>query len=166
MSLRGKAVMEWSKAIPGASLALLLCGLGTVARADAIPYPNVGTPNTATYSFTVAETGEIIAYFAGGGASFDLQLGLLVNGVDTGVVGLDNKTSMIGQSLDLGDAKAGDALTFVLHNLSTGRLAFSDPTLNVSYDIDGSVGHQHVYSTPYTATSPILDSIPVGNDSF
>jgi hypothetical protein len=155
--------MEWSsKAITGASLALLLCGLGTVARADAIPYPNSGTSNTASYSFTVAETGEIIAYFAGGGASFDLQLGLLVNGVDTGVVGLDNKTSMIGQSLDLGDAKAGDALTFVLHNLSLNKLAFSDPTLNVSYDIDGSVGHQHVYSTPYTATSPILDSIPVG----
>jgi hypothetical protein len=106
-------------------------------------------------AFTAAATGEIIAYFAGAGATFDLQLGLLVNGVDTGVVGLDNKTSMIGQSLDLGHANAGDALTFVLHNLSL-------PTLNVSYDIDGSVGHQHVYSTPYTATSPILDSIPVG----
>jgi hypothetical protein len=28
-----------SKAVMGASLALLLCGLGTSARADAIPYP-------------------------------------------------------------------------------------------------------------------------------
>jgi hypothetical protein len=113
--------MEWSsKAIAGASLALLF-GLGNGARADAIPYPNSGTPNTASYSFTAAATGEIIAYLAGGGASFDLQLGLLVNGVDTGVVGLDNKTSMIGQSLDLGHANAGDALTFVLHNLSLSR---------------------------------------------
>jgi hypothetical protein len=155
--------MEWSsKAITGASLALLLCGLGTVARADAIPYPHLGTPNTASYAFRAAATGEIIAYFAGAGAAFDLQLGLLVNGVDTGVVGLDNKTSMIGQSLDLGHANAGDALTFVLHNLSLNELAYSDPTLNVPYDVDGSVGHQHVYSTPYTATSPILDSIPVG----
>src|SRR5262249_5602156 len=34
--------------------------------------------------------------------------------------------------------------------------------LNISYDFDGSVGHNHVYSTPYTATSPILDAIPVG----
>jgi|SRR5215813_9047746 len=150
--------MEWSsKAITGASLALLLCGLDTVARADAIPYPHFGTPNTASYAFTAAETGEIIACFAGAGAVFDLQLGLLVNGVDTGVVGLDNKTS-----LDLGHANAGDALTFVLHNLSLNKLAYSDPTLNVSYDVDGSVGHQHVYSTPYTATSPILDSIPAG----
>ena len=28
--------------------------------------------------------------------------------------------------------------------------------------IGGSVGHEHAYSTPYTATSPILGSIPVG----
>jgi len=156
--------MEWPKAITGASLALLLCGLGTVARADAIPYLNSGTPNPESYSFTAATTGEIIAYFAGGGAAFDLQLGLLVNGADTGVVGLDNKTSMIGQSLPLGHANAGDALTFVLKTTDGDiiKKAYSDPTMNVSYDIDGSRGHQHVYSTSYTATSPILDPIPVG----
>jgi len=160
--------MEWSsKATAGASLALLLCGLGTVARADAIPYPNSGTPNPESYSFKAAATGEIIAYFASGGAAFDLQLGLLVNGVDTGVVGLDDKTS-IGQSLPLGHANAGDALTFVLNNtvkMTDGDIikkAYSDPTMNVSYDIDGSRGHQHVYSTSYTATSLVLDSIPVG----
>jgi len=155
--------MEWSsKAIAGAALALLLCGLGTVARADAIPYPNAGTPNPESYSFTAGATGEIIAYFAGGGAAFDLQLGLLVNGVDTGVFGLDNKTSMIGQSLPLGHANAGAALTFVLNNTDGDiiKKAYSDPTMNVSYDIDGSRGHQHVYSTSYTATS--LNSIPVG----
>ena len=93
-----------------------------------------------------------------------LQLGLLVNGADTDVVGLDNKTSMIGQSLPLGHANAGDALTFVLNNTDGDiiKKAYSDPTMNVSYDIDGSRGHQHVYSTSYTATSPNLDSIPVG----
>ena len=81
------------------------------------------------------------------------------------MVGLGNKTSMIGQSLPLGHANAGDALTFVLNNKmpdGTINKAYSDPTLNVSYDINGSLGHQHVYSTSYTATSPILDSIPVG----
>ena len=90
-----------------------------------------------------------------------------MNGVDTGVVGLDDKTS-IGQSLPPGHANAGDALTFVLNTtvkMTDGDIikkAYSDPTLNVSYDIDGSRGHQHVYSTSYTATSPILDPIPVG----
>jgi hypothetical protein len=162
VSLRGKAVMEWSKAIPGASLALLLCGLGTVARADAIPYPNAGTPNTASYIFTAAATGEIIAYFAGSSASVDSQLGLLVNGVDTGVVGLDNHSSSLGQSLDLGHTNAGDTLTFVLHHpdYGYGLLAYSDPTLNGPYD--GSLGTQHVYSTAYTQTSPLIDAIPPG----
>src|SRR5262249_39951205 len=146
--------MEWSsKAIAGAARALLLCGLGTVARANARRYPTAGTGDSC--SFTAGATGEIIAYFAGGGAAFDLQLGLLVNGVDTGVFGLDNKTSMIGQSLPLGHANAGAALTFVLNNTDGDiiKKAYSDPTMNVSYDIDGSRGHQHVYSTSYTATS-------------
>ena len=77
-----------------------------------------------------------------------------MNGVDTGVVGLDDKTS-IGQSLPLGHANAGDALNFVLKTTDGDiiKKAYSDPTMNVSYDIDGSRGHQHVYSTSYTATS-------------
>jgi hypothetical protein len=147
--------------------ATAVLGLGVVvgaqqARADAIPYPDVGIPNTAVYSFTAAHTGDIIAYFAGSTASFDNELGLLVNGVSTGIIGLDNHTSSIGQSLDLGPAIAGDTLTFVLQNNTLGMDAFSDPALNVGYDTNGSDGHQHVYSTAYTATSPILGGIPVG----
>jgi hypothetical protein len=48
-AFRGVAVMiskladvGASKAVMGGSLALLLCGLGTTARADAIPYPAPG----------------------------------------------------------------------------------------------------------------------------
>jgi hypothetical protein len=144
------------------TLALSLLIGAQQARADAIPYPNVGTPNPAIYSFTAANTGDIVAYFAGSTASYDNELGLLVNGVSTGVIGLDDHSSSLGDSLDLGHANAGDTLTFVLQNNTLGADAFSDPALNVGYDLDGSVGHQHVYSTPYTATSPILDSIPVG----
>jgi hypothetical protein len=51
--------------------------------------------------------------------------------------------------------------SFVLHDLSLGEDAFSDPTMNLSYDIDGASGHQHVYSTPYTQ-DPLIDSIPAG----
>jgi hypothetical protein len=146
----------------GASLALLLCGLGTSARADAIPYPTPGVLNPATYTFTAVATGDIIAYFAGSTASFTNTLGLQVNGVSTGIFGLNNQTSAIGQSLDLGHANAGDVLTFVMHNVSPGiGDLFSNPALNAPYD-GLAVGTQHVYSTPYTATSPIFDSIPVG----
>ena len=34
--------------------------------------------------------------------------------------------------------------------------------LNAIYDSDDSVGHNHVYSTAYTATSPLYSGIPVG----
>ena len=103
-----------SKAIVGASLALLLCGSGTSARADAIPYPTAGVLNPVVYTFTAMATGDIIAYFAGSTASFENTLGLNVNGVSTGVFGLDNKSTPLGGSLDLGHANAGDVLTFVL----------------------------------------------------
>jgi hypothetical protein len=142
---------------------ILIATLSAKVMADPIPYPNVGTPNPVTYTFTAASTGDVIAYFAGSGAAFDNQLGLLVNGVQTPEgFGLDNHTSFLGQSFNLGHANAGDTLVFILHNLSLGKDAYSDPALNIPYDTDGSRGHNHVYSTPYTATSPIIDSIPVG----
>ena len=147
---------------PAAVLGIGLAAVSHQARADAIPYPDVGIPNTAIYSFTAANTGDIIAYFAGSTASYDNELGLLVDGVSTGIIGLDNHTSTLGESLDLGHADAGDTLTFVLQNNSLGKDAYSNPALNVAYDTNGSDGHQHVYSTAYTATSPIIDSIPVG----
>ena len=149
-------------AIAGASLALLFCGLGTNARADSIPYPNPGTLNPATYSFTAAFTGDVIAYFARSSAGFENTLGLQINGVSTGIFGLNNHTSVVGDSINLGLANAGDVLTFVMHNISPGiGDLYSDPALNGPYD-GLTVGTQHIYSTRYTATSPIFGSIPVG----
>jgi hypothetical protein len=131
--------------------------------ADAIPYPNSGTLNPVAYTFTAAANGDIMAYFAGSTASYDNELGLLVNGVSTGIVGLDNHSTALGTSLDLGSVHAGDVLTFVLVNHTLGMDAYSDPALNVSYDMPGYTGsHNHIYSTPYTATSPLIASIPVG----
>ena len=146
----------------GAFLAFLFCSFGTTARADSIPYPNPGTPNPATYTFTAAFTGDVIAYFAGSSAGFENTLGLQINGVSAGIFGLNDHTSAVGDSLNLGFANAGDLLTFVMHNITPGNGdLFSDPALNGPYD-GLAVGTQHIYSTPYTATSPILGSIPVG----
>jgi hypothetical protein len=144
-----------------AALALFAGSLQVVAG-DAIPYPNAGTPNPVTYTFTAAATGPITAYFAGSTAAYDNDLGLLINGISTGIYGLNDHLSPLGQSLVLGNANAGDVLTFVLKNNTLSGYAYSDPALNVPYDVDGSVGHNHVYSTPYTATSPIIDAIPAG----
>ena len=141
----------------------VIAGADRLHGADAIPYPNVGTLNPVTYTFTAATDGNITAYFAGSTASYDNELGLLVNGVSTGVIGLDNHSTALGVSLDLGSVHAGDVLTFVLQNNTLGKDAYSDPSLNVSYDSPTYTGsHNHVYSTPYTATSPIIDSIPAG----
>jgi hypothetical protein len=156
---------KFSKYLPGACAVLvLLSGAAQPASADAIPYPNSGTPNTISYTFNATTTGDVVAYFiAGAGASFSNMLGMLDNGVLTSSgFGLDNHTSAVGQTFDLGAVTAGDTLTFVLDNATLGKMAYSDPSLNGSYDTDGSKGHDHVYATAYTATPPIA-SIPMGS---
>jgi hypothetical protein len=156
---------RFSKYLPGAfAVLVLLSGAAQIASADAIPYPHSGTPNTISYTFTATTTGDVVAYFvAGAGASFSNMVGMLDNGALTSAgFGLDNHTSVVGQSFNLGAVTAGDTLTFVMDNLTLGKMAFSDPSLNGPYDTNGSKGHDHVYETAYTATPPIA-SIPMGS---
>ena len=135
-----------------------------VARADPIPYPNSGSYNPVTYTFTASNNGPVIAYIVGGfGASYENQMGLLVNGVPSGSgFGLDNHSSSVGDSFNLGSVNAGDTLTFVLHNLTLVADAYSDPALNAPYDDAGVADHNHIYSIPYTATSPVFAGVPTG----
>lgn len=167
--LRRLALLESGRS--GLVLASLIIALSFCAslRADPIPYPNVGSPNPNTYTFTATSSGEIVAYFVGGGgASYENQLGMLVNGVlavngNSTNFGLDNHSSSIGQSLDLGTVSSGDSIIFVLENLTLGKDAYSDPSLNVAYDAPtDTVGHNHIYSTPYTATNPLFAGVPAG----
>jgi hypothetical protein len=154
-----------------ASLLALLALVSAEASADAIPYPTPGIENPVTYSFTAAATGHVIAYFAGSTASYTNEIGLLDNGVMTPAgFGLNNHTSALGQSFDMGLVTAGDTLTFVMRNdtyaaggnpFGSGDLVYSDPSLNAAYDGLPS-GHNHIYSTPYTGTGPVIDAIPPG----
>ena len=89
-----------------------VAAIASAAHAGPIPYPNAGTPNPDVYTFTAASTGDLVAYFAGSGASFDEQVGLLVNGVAQGGLGLDDHTTPVGGSYDFGLVHAGDVLTF------------------------------------------------------
>src|SRR5262249_13833157 len=147
------------KLVKGAIALAAIAGSAQLAQAQ-IPYPNVGSYNPDTYTFTASSTGDIIAYIVGGfSAGYENRLGLEINGVPTGVVGLDNHSSGVGDSLDLGHANAGDTLTFVLHNLSLGKLAYSDPSLNGGYDAPGYPLHNHIYSTDYNG-NPAFPGVP------
>jgi PEP-CTERM putative exosortase interaction domain len=146
-----------------AAVVLILGGM-TTALADPIPYAASGSYNNTSYSFTAAMSGNITAYFVGGQqAGYTNEMGLLVNGTLTSAgFGLNNHSTALGTSFDLGMVNAGDVLTFVLHNLSLGEDAYSDPSMNTAYDSAGVTGHNHIYSTAYTATSPILSGAPTG----
>jgi hypothetical protein len=145
------------------SVALALAGMTQLTRAGDIPYPYVGTQNPVTYTFTAANDGNIVGYFAGSAAAFDEQVGLLVNGFLTGSgYGLDNHASNIGDTFDFGAVHAGDALVFVLNLIDPADLgkAYSDPSLNGPYDGNNG-GVNHIYSTSATA-GQIDASIPAG----
>jgi hypothetical protein len=131
--------------------ALLALGAAGSAFADAIPYPGAGTVNAATYTFTAASDGPIMAYFLGTGASYTEQLGLIVNGVDTGILGLNNQTSAIGAVQDFGVVSAGDTLVFYIHVDNLGANWYSDAAMN-------SDGTNHVYSASFSGAG----SVPAG----
>jgi hypothetical protein len=96
-----------------------------IAEADTIPYPTPGTQNPTQYTFTATQSGDITAYFVGTGAEYTETLGMLVNGVSTGITGLENHNSSYGQSLNLGYANAGDTLVFYINVLTTGNTWYS-----------------------------------------
>jgi hypothetical protein len=123
--------------------------------AGPIPYPNPGTQNPVTYTFTASSSGDIIAYFDGSGASYTETLGLDVNGVSTGITGLNNHATALGTALDLGHANAGDSLTFFINVLTTGDVWYSNPSLNAD-------GANHIYSTSFSGTPAIPAGTYVG----
>lgn len=144
----------------GAGVAVLAFSAATqLAQASIVPYPDAGTENPATYTFTASATGDLIGFFAGSTAGYDEQVALLDNGVlASGGYGLDDHAANIGQSFDFGMVHAGDILIFV-DQIITGNPGFvySDSSLNGPYD----GGHNHVYSTD-AAAGQISPAIPAG----
>lgn len=134
-------------------LVVLLVALPVFMMADPIPYGNPGTI-APSHTFTATATGDIIAYFYASDAGYDSNIGLRVNNVSTGVVGLPNHASFHGQQLDLGHANAGDILVFQLFVSNTNSSWYSDPSLN-------SDGVNHVYSTSFAGDGTIPAGIYV-----
>ncbi len=145
------------------AVALLIAATSGGARAaTTTTYARPGTYNSVRYSFTAKNTGDIVAYFTGASAAFSSEITLLVNGVATGVSGLGNHISAIGQKLDLGHVHAGDTLVFVLKVLSKGAAQIlSDASMNAAYD-NGMAGVNHIVSSTYDGSNPALAGVPAG----
>jgi hypothetical protein len=139
-------------------VAIGICAAGPLAsRAQAstlIPYPTTGpdgkhVENPATYTFTASADGNVVAFFAGSAAHFIEVLGMTVNGIPTGITGLNDQLSHVGDTLVLGNVHAGDRVVFFdqVSTQNTGDIWYSDPALNPIPD------GQHVYVTPYDSNS-------------
>jgi hypothetical protein len=129
--------------------ALVTCG---IAQAAPIPYSPAGTQNAAVYSFVAASTGSVTGYFAGAGAATYMnEVSMLVNGVATGLYGLNNQTSVYGQSFNFGPVVQGDVLVFVLRNLLPGNVGpwYSQTSLNSDFV-------NHVYSSYYAGDANMI----------
>ena len=126
----------------------------TGAQAGITPYANVGTQNSATYAFTVENTGDVIAYFAGSSAAYNEEIGLIVNGVNVGIYGLQNHSSTVGESIDFGSFAAGSVVEFVDVVSTSSDTWYSNPAMN--YD-----GVNHIYATSYDGTG-LGGGIPSG----
>lgn len=154
------------KLIVSSFAALTTCG---TAFADDIPYPYPHTPNTAIYTFTAATTGAVTAYFAGSTANYDEKVGMLVNGVSTGVIGLDDHSSALGRKIDFGAVNAGDTLTFVLYVSTTGAVWYSNSSRNVDranhvYSANATAGQ--VYKNSPAGTYVAFEDLPAKSSDF
>ena len=130
-----------------------LLGAAQPAHAGVIPYPNAGTPNPITYTFTAATTGNVVAFFGGSGASFDEQVQIVdVTQGTASALGLDDHTSALGDTISLA-VNAGDTLVFLDDVLSIGITWSSDPTANG--------GDNHIYSTS-AAAGQVYSGSPAG----
>lgn len=122
--------------------ATMSLGLMAAANAATPTYPTPGNVNMLDYSFTAASTGDIVAYFVGHTAGFTNLLGLSVNGVDTGIWGLNNQTTAPGTSLNFGPVTAGDTLVFKINVTNNGDYFYSQRSLNAD-------GITHIFSAAY-----------------
>jgi PEP-CTERM motif len=129
-------------------LFFILASAAASVSAAPVRYTGIGTENPEEYVFTAAATGSLKAYFAGSTARFTNTLGLLVNGVESAISGLNTKKSKYGDVLNFGKVTKGDSLVFKINVLTTGDSYFSDKAMN-------SDNRNHIFSNDYAGDSKI-----------
>jgi hypothetical protein len=147
-----KIISPITTVVKGCAMAAALSAFAMGAHAAPAPYANAGTENLIEYSFTAATTGDITAWFVGkGGAEFVNTLSISINGVETGISGLNNQTSVYGQSLNFGHANAGDTVVFSLNVTNFDRIWSSTKSQNID-------DANHVYASAFGGDQ----SLPIG----
>ncbi len=131
----------------------------TPLLADSIPYPNIGQLAPAN-TFTAVADGPVVGYFAGGyyadtASSFDdsVELWDVTQNTFSGFL-LPNHGSVIGAPVTFLSVNAGDALVFILNDVTTGEYEASidNGGIPTAWSRDG---YNHAYSTAYDGSSPI-----------
>ena len=117
----------------------ILVMVGAAIASPAFAAPVVGLP------LKVATTGDVIVTYLGSSAGYRDRVGL----VGGPAVIFDNRTSTVGQTVNLGSFTAGAELTFSLMVRNTGLTFFSGPA---SGNIDG-VAHT---ATTSSAGLPLI----------
>lgn len=131
--------------------AILAAVCSGAASASVLTYGSTGTVNPASYSFTAVADGNVVGYFVGGDAAYGEVIGMAVNGVSTGVVGLDNHASSVGQTLDFGFVHAGNSIMFADYIYTSGVVPNGAPG-GAAYVWDSLPGDnsdslQHIYAS-------------------
>src|SRR5215831_14531747 len=140
-----------------AALVLTIGSFAMGATAQAVtltPYPNPGTPNPDVYVFSATSTGDVFGFFAGVNAADNSVVGVSINGAAPTIFGLSNQGSVVGQSVDFGHAVAGDTLTFIFRNLTTGTQFSSVASANPD-------GLQHAFATRFAGSGGIPSGVQI-----
>jgi hypothetical protein len=128
--------------------AVALFAAATQAKADAIPYSNIGTV-AATSTFTATATGDVTGFFYSASAS-DTDLVKMIDvttGYDSGWV-FNNKTTAVGTTVTFGSVNAGDVLEFLVKDTSA-----NPSQVYSSKAADSADGANHVYATAFSGDS-------------
>jgi PEP-CTERM motif len=129
---------------------VLVVGVSGTLKADTIPYDGIGS-QAPSFTFTALNSGLVTAYFYNSDAGYTSVIGMSVKGGVVGPLGLNNQTSVHGQSFDLGNVNAGDVITFSLFVYDLNHAWSSDVAQNAD-------GLNHVFATNFSGDS----MIPVG----
>jgi hypothetical protein len=138
--------MKLNFALP--AIALAAAALAAPAIAAVPIYPDIGTPNTETYTFEVGKTGAVSGWYLGRiTAGYQAALSFRVNGGAWSGTVIDNGVDVPGQFFDLGMHNVGDVFDFriILSRPAGvfGNEIYSDPSLNTPDML------QQIYSTSY-----------------